>query len=148
MTTTYCRACATYGELSDHQGHEIVEGGVLKEDKLVFTTIDRRQVEEEILKLAVANDIERVEILWNKLDIPHVFETGQLKRFIDNQKRKEEPMALSVFILTTPKREGDEGNFDDNNIVGVFASRQGAELVKQHAEPPYPDGKIVEWMVQ
>ena len=41
----------------------------------------------------------------------------------------------------------DDAPFDDNLIVGVFATREAAESYRDNAVGPVTDGKIVEWGV-
>jgi hypothetical protein len=50
----------------------------------------------------------------------------------------------SVWILTSETYGEGEGN----RVVGVFASRSGAQLWKDHAMPPVTDGVIIEHGVE
>ena len=48
-----------------------------------------------------------------------------------------------VYVVVTKTHEGDEGNFDTNDVLGVFASRALAERDTAYRD----DAKIVEWTV-
>jgi hypothetical protein len=57
-------------------------------------------------------------------------------------------IGTSVFVLTSETYKMDDAPFDENLIVGVFATRADAEAYKEGANPPVTDGKIVEWSVE
>jgi len=59
-------------------------GGVIEGDKIVFTFTDRVAVEEELLKLAVGNGIEKITILWSRGELAHEYNTGSIHRRLSN----------------------------------------------------------------
>jgi hypothetical protein len=56
----------------------------------------------------------------------------------------------SVFVMTSNVYGEPEPGapFDQNRVVGVYATREAAEAYRDNAIPPVEDAKIVEWGVQ
>lgn len=97
------------------------------------------------------------------MSLAHATATGTMRRtpeqiidearmyrgFLDETEGHDDGLS-SVWVLTsaTYKLEpGEDLLGPDENIVGVFASREAAESYRDNAQSPVRDGVITEWIV-
>ncbi len=52
-------------------------------DKQMIEIIKNQSiVEESILRICIESGIEKISILWNPTELPHVFNIGRLRRYL------------------------------------------------------------------
>ena len=84
----------------------------MNDDKITFTFTDTHDsVENELLKLAISAGVERLTVQWSLTDIPHKFDTGESRRYLEGTSMELGPKATRFpeLINVEPPSLADKG---------------------------------------